>query len=116
MNRKDLYTAASIRVREKMSRSIIKKNINVKDEAIKFLKLTQTIPNWKSYLTEKQLEVVDYYLQVLNTSEVDSRFNLTEGTTYHRLFGTPSTNHRGAYGKLLEVSKNIKNNKKKKTL
>lgn len=114
MSYKNLYTEASIRVRERMGSQATKNlNKNTSDDYRKFVKLTQTIPNWKTYLTEKQLEVVDLFLKVLNCAAVDSQMKLNEDTTYSRLFGSRSTKaDRGALGALERAEKALNKIKK----
>ena len=115
MNKKNVYIAASIRIRERMS-SKVKSKLDKKviDDGMYFVKLTQTIPNWKTYLTKKQLEVVDHYLKSMSTSEVDIKLNLVEGTTYHRLFGKGSPKDKGAFGTLKKVYKMLEESNNKK--
>lgn len=121
LDRKNIYTQASIRVRERMASKVTKDlnkilDKNRTDDYREFIKLTQTVPNWKTYLTEKQLEVVDLFLKILNCAAVDSQLKLNEGITYTRLFGNRShKNERGAFGALEQASKKIKKIQAKKT-
>jgi len=112
---KNIYNEASIRVREQMALKVtVPLSKNVRDDAKNFVKLTNEIQLWKTYLTEKQLEVVDLYLKVLSSSEVDHQMKLTTGTCYHRLFGSMARGDRGVYGALLRVRKMLQKNANEK--
>lgn len=71
------------------------------DNGLRLIKLIELIPNWETYLTDKQLEVANQYIKCLNATEVDFALNLTIGTTQQRLFG--SSKSQGALGKLETV-------------
>jgi hypothetical protein len=78
----------------------------VSDSGLKLLQLVEQIPNWESYLTPKQREVVEKYIKCLNACEVDYQLNLNMGTTQQRLFG--SSTSKGALGRLEEIGKHFK--------
>lgn len=71
------------------------------DNGLRLIKLIELIPNWETYLTDKQLEVANQYIKRLNASEVDFALNLNVGTTQQRLFG--GSKSQGALGKLESV-------------
>lgn len=75
------------------------------DSSMRLLKLVEIIPNWETYLTPKQLEVMQKYITCLNASEVDYQLNFNIGTTQQRLFG--SSTSKGAFGRLEEVVKRL---------
>lgn len=79
----------------------------VSDSGLKLLQLIQMIPNWETYLTSKQLEVMKCYIKCLNASEVDYQLKLNSGTTQQRLFG--SSTSKGALGRLEEIVKIFEN-------
>ncbi|MNB73735.1 hypothetical protein D3C81_649850 [compost metagenome] len=115
MDYKSKYSAASIRVRDKMADKVrVPLQKNITDDTRRFVKLTKEVPNWKTYLTDKQLEVVDLYLKLLSSTEVDYQMRLTEGTTYHRLFGSKSRGNLAAYGVLKRVHRALEKEKKEK--
>jgi hypothetical protein len=68
------------------------------DNGLRLMKLIELIPNWETYLTDKQLEVANQYIKCLNASEVDFALNLNIGTTQQRLFG--GSKSQGALGRL----------------
>lgn len=78
-------------------------NKNLPDNGLRFLKYTEAIPNWETYLTSKQLESAKKYIALLNTHEVDYQLHLNPGSTQQRLFGSNSS--KGAIGRLEEVYK-----------
>lgn len=78
-------------------------NRNLPDNALRFLKYTEVIPNWETYLTTKQLQSAKKYIALLNTHEVDYQLRLNPGSTQQRLFGSSSS--KGAIGRLEEVYK-----------
>lgn len=97
------YSDASIKAYEYNSKRIksnLQKNASTLSTA--FRRLTEEIENWELYLTDKQKEVATVFLECLSTTEVDKRLKLTEGSTYHRLFGS-TNNSIGAYGRLKKV-------------
>lgn len=102
------YKEASINAYEygaKKIQSNLQKNASILSTSFK--RLTNEIENWELYLTDKQREVAHEFLKCLSTTEVDRRLKLTEGSTYHRLFGS-SNNHIGAYGRLKRVQEMLK--------
>lgn len=98
------YGEAALRARESFA-SKVKQELNKRtpDSGIKFLKLTQKIPNWETYLTVKQRESAHKYLQCMNAYEVDYQLKLSAGTTHQRLFGSKTS--KGAIGRLEQVYK-----------
>lgn len=100
------YGDASLRVREKFASKVRQDlNKNVPDSGMRFVKLTELIPNWETYLTEKQLESAKKYIQCLNAYEVDYQLRLNSGTTHQRLFGNKTS--KGALGRLEQVYKSL---------
>lgn len=105
MNQDDIrFGEASLKAQENFT-SQVKSNLNknLPDNALKFLKYTETIPNWETYLTTKQLESAKKYIALLNAHEVDYQLKLNPGVTQQRLFGSSSS--KGAMGRLEEVYK-----------
>lgn len=98
------YGEASLKVREKFSSKIkTELNKNTSDSGMRLIKLINIIPNWETYLTEKQLESTKKYLMTLNAYEVDYQLRLNSGTTHQRLFGSKKS--KGALGRLEQVYK-----------
>ena len=64
----------------------------------RLIELISIIPNWETYLTEKQLESSEQFIRYLNCSEVDYKLGLSNGTTKNRLFG--DSINKGAIGRL----------------
>ncbi|MNB73740.1 hypothetical protein D3C81_496920 [compost metagenome] len=102
------YGEASLKVRERFS-SKIKNDLNrsATDSSIKFMKLIEIIPNWETYLTEKQLQSAKKYITTLNAYEVDYQLRLNAGTTHQRLFGSKTS--KGAIGRLEQVYNALEN-------
>ena len=67
----------------------------------RLLFLINKIPNWETYLTDKQLEATKLYLSTFNATLVDIKLNLSTSTAYARIFG--GSNSKGALGKLEEA-------------
>lgn len=102
------YSEASIKAHEYGAKKIhteLQRNSTLLSTS--FRRLTEEIENWELYLTEKQKEVAYEFLKCLSTTEVDRRLKLTEGSTYHRLFGSTGKS-LGAYGRLKQVQKMLK--------
>lgn len=98
------YGNASLKVREHFSNKVKSQlNKSVTDQGLRFIKLTSIIPNWETYLTEKQREVAVRYLRTMNAYDVDYQLKLTNGTTHQRLFGSKTS--KGAIGRLEEAYK-----------
>lgn len=96
------YGEASLKAREKFSSKIkTELNKNSSELGMRLVKLIQMIPNWETYLTEKQLESAKKYVTILNAYEVDYQLRLTAGTTHQRLFGSKTS--KGALGRLENV-------------
>ena len=100
------YEDATLRSIEKNTSRILREiHANVPDSGLRLLYLIEKIPNWETYLTDKQLEAAERYIKCLNACEVDYQLNLNVGTTQQRLFG--SSTSKGALGKLEEVVKRL---------
>lgn len=82
----------------------INKGLSGKGQRLQYL--IETIPNWETYITDKQLEVAKLYVTCLNASDVDYKLDLRIGTTQQRLFG--SSTSKGALGTLEEKEKLLK--------
>ena len=96
------YGNAAIKSMEKFSNKVLLEiNKSLPDSGLKLLNLVEIIPNWETYLTDKQLESTKEYIKHLSASEVDYRLGLRIGTTQQRLFGTISS--KGALGRLEEI-------------
>lgn len=96
------YGSAAIKSMEKFSNKVLLEiNKSLPDSGLKLLNLIEIIPNWETYLTDKQLESTKEYIKHLSASEVDYRLGLRIGTTQQRLFGTISS--KGALGRLEEI-------------
>ena len=67
----------------------------------RLLYLIKKVPNWETYLTDKQLEATKLYLSTLDVSMVAIKLDLTNSTIQSRLFG--KNDSKGALGKLEEV-------------
>lgn len=107
------YAEASIRAHEYGAKKIhtqLQKNSTLLSTS--FRKLTEEIENWELYLTEKQREVANEFIKCLSTTEVDRRLKLTEGSTYHRLFGSTGKS-LGAFGRLKQVQKMLQEHNEK---
>lgn len=101
------YEKASLAARENFASKVTKGlNKNVSDDGMRFLKLTTLVPNWETYLTEKQKESAVRYVKNLNASEVDYQLKLNVGVTNNRIFG--GSTYRGAIGRLEDAYENLK--------
>ena len=78
--------------------------------------LIQKIPNWQTYLTDKQLQVVQLYVSNPNTCAIDTQLKLANGVSWHTLFGTVKDNKStgGVLKKLKSVQKKLDDIAKKK--
>lgn len=108
MSTANKYAEASINAHEYGAKKVTSKlQKNASHLNTSFRRLTETIENWELYLTEKQREVAQEFLKCLSTSEVDRRLKLTEGSTYHRLFGATGKSV-GAFGRLKKVDQMLR--------
>ena len=102
------YGDAALKSAEKYTSKVLAEiHKGVPDSGLRFLKLTELVPNWETYLTTKQLEAAEKYIKCLNASEVDYQLNLCIGTAQQRLFGNSTS--KGAIGKLEEIIKRLEN-------
>lgn len=116
--RKAVYKMAAIATNQ---RDLRKFRAETKDYYCKhedeLIKLVETVPNWQSYLTDKQLKIVELYINFRNTSAVDTHLSLTNGVTYHTLFGSMKDNQKvgGVLKKLQNAQKMLQkiNDRKK---
>lgn len=96
------YGNAAIKSMERFSNKVLLEiNKSLPDSGLKLLNLIEVIPNWETYLTDKQLESTKEYIKQLSASEVDYKLGLRTGTTQQRLFGTITS--KGALGRLEEI-------------
>lgn len=105
--RRKIYNQSSINMGE---RELRKLRIETKDYFCKYeyelLDLVNKIPNWETYLTPKQCKIVSTYINVRNTTAVDIQLNLTNGVSWHTLFGSVKkdvSGEGGVYKKLKKV-------------
>lgn len=90
-------------------RSLMKARIEFNDsfckDEEKLIELTEKLPNWQSYLTEKQLKILQLYISYRNTSAIDNQLKLTNGVSYHTLFGNNKNGKNVEGGVLKKLSK-----------
>jgi hypothetical protein len=104
--RKAIYRKAADVINE---RNLQKFRVETKDYFCKYetelIDLTNKIANWQTYLTDKQLKILQLYLSYRNTSAVDNLLGITNGTTYRTLFGSIKNNQQigGVFKKLRNV-------------
>jgi hypothetical protein len=91
--RKRVYAQSAIAMNK---RHLQQFRIETKDYFCKYegelVDLIEKIPNWESYLTEKQLDTVKLYLSLRNSSDVGKQLGLSGGGAYNILFGTVKNN------------------------
>lgn len=73
-------------------------NIDHKEQLYKFV---DAIPNWKDYLTNSQIEVLELYIEHKSCSKVDEI--LGKNSTWSILYGKTKLNPKGIYGKLEKI-------------
>jgi hypothetical protein len=96
------YRDAEVKSAEQFTSKVLGEiNKGVSDSGLRLLRLIEIIPNWETYLTDKQLEAAEEYIKCLNACEVDYKLNLNIGTAQQRLFGNSTS--KGALGKLEET-------------
>lgn len=96
------YRDAEVKSAEQFTLKVLGEiNKGVSDSGLRLLRLIEIIPNWETYLTDKQLEAAEEYIKCLNACEVDYKLNLHIGTTQQRLFGNSTS--KGALGRLEEI-------------
>jgi hypothetical protein len=101
--RRFIYNSAAIATNE---RDLRKYKAATEDQFCKFesefIELTNNLPNWKTYLTEKQLIISELYVSNHNAGAIDVQLHLGPGTAYHSLFGTIINNKQvgGVFKKL----------------
>lgn len=87
--RRNIYKKS---IDNKCERDLIKFRVQTGDYFCKheeeLLNLINTIPNWETYLTDKQLQITKIYVGCRNTTNVDIHLGLTNGLAYHTLFGS----------------------------
>lgn len=77
-------------------------SIDFKEQLFKYI---DGIENWKDYLTEQQIQVVELYLEHKSCSKVDKI--LGKKSTWGILYGKTKTNPKGIYKKLQIVYNKI---------
>lgn len=103
-DRRAVYANYAVSVREKQS-NIIRGGMdkNFQNTVKKVTELTQLVPHWETYLTDKQAEAVSMYLANRNLEACDNKLGLEKGGTYTRIFGDKHNDHIGAIGRLQKV-------------
>lgn len=102
------YTQASINLREKDRNKMRMNNKGIGDHGIMFQKLTQVVPNWETYLTDKQLEVAKLYLQHMSCYAVDDILKVRPGITHDRLFRVTDEDYNCGLKRLQIAYKKLK--------
>lgn len=74
------------------------KSIDIKEQLFKYI---NGIDNWRDYLTQQQIEVVELYLEHKSCSKVDKI--LGKRSTWCILYGKTKNNPKGIYKKLETV-------------
>lgn len=100
-DRRSVYSNFAVDVREKNAntvRSGLDKNFQTTIK--KLMDLVQVVPNWETYLTDKQAEAVNLYMKNRDLNICDHKLGLTKGGTYTRIFGDKFNQHQGAIGRL----------------
>lgn len=108
MDRRSRYAAASIDVRDKSANSV-RKDAGPQQArtVLRLFNLVQIVPNWETYLTEKQLEAVVLYKGNRDLNKCDEILELSKGGTYTRIFGDKYNQHHGAVGRLEAAYKKL---------
>jgi hypothetical protein len=107
--RKAMYEESSIGVRDKHARKVRAKsyggNGKISEKGLMLMKLIRIIPNWETYLTEKQLEAVKEYRYAMSIVDVSDRLKIHVSSADSRLFGDPNPEkkEKGALGRLMEA-------------
>ena len=113
--RKVIYSNSIVSINDKELRKF-KEYSNYKeckDESL-LLKLIKDIPLWETYLTPKQVEITKIYIGCRNASAVDIHLNLSDGQTWHTLFGKDKIESGGVLKKLKNVEKIMNSINKRK--
>jgi hypothetical protein len=94
--RKNVYRQAGVAMGE---RTLKKFRLETNDYFCKheteLIDLTEKIPNWETYLTDRQVEIVKLYLNFRNVSDVTRKLGWRGNGVYNVLFGN--------YGKEREI-------------
>ena len=115
--RKAVYQKAIISTNQ---RDLSKFRVEINDSYCKYedelIKLFETIPNWQTYLTDKQLQISQLYINYKNTCAIDTHLKLANGVSYHTLFGSMKNEKQvgGVLKKLRNVVKVLETVKKRK--
>lgn len=103
-DRRAVYANYAISIREKQSNTIRGgMDKNFQNTVKKITELTQLVPYWETYLTDKQAQAVSLYLSNRDLEACDKEFKLEKGGTYTRIFGDKHNDHIGAIGRLQKV-------------
>lgn len=107
-SRKQMYEQASIGIRDGYARKTRAKsnssNGKISEKGITLMKLIDIIPNWETYLTEKQLEAVNEYKTAMSIVDVGNMLKIHASSADSRLFGDPDPKkEKGALGRLMEA-------------
>lgn len=98
---KELYDRCVNRFNNRFEKSIVRE---LTPNANELIRLTKKVFDWQKYLTQKQIEAVNLYLQSYEVQWVASKLNISESAARTRLFGDKKT--KGAIDKLKEIEKN----------
>lgn len=101
LDRASVYRNFAIDNRERNATSVRKNNPKSSQPTTKkLLMLVQLVPNWETYLTEKQHEAVKLYMGFRDFAQCDEKLGLSKGGTYSRIFGDKYQSARGGVGRL----------------
>ncbi|MFW6007958.1 MAG: hypothetical protein ACOCP8_01725 [archaeon] len=107
--KKSVYAAATREINEREMRKIrsssYEHNCRHEDELIKLIK---EIPNWGTYLTKKQYVITKLFISYRNTSAIDLQLKLTNGVSWHTLFGTTKAGSKKVEGGVLKKLRYVK--------
>lgn len=110
-DRRSVYSNFSVNVREKSANSVRSGlDKNFQNTIKKLMDLVQNVPNWETYLTDKQAEAVKLYMANRDLNICDQKLGLTKGGTYTRIFGDRFNQHYGAIGRLQKVYMGLESN------
>lgn len=89
--RKNIYRQAAVEINNRTLRKIrIESNDYFCKYETELVELTEKIPNWETYLTDQQIEIVKLYLNLRNVSDVTRKLGWKGNGVYNVLFGNYS--------------------------
>lgn len=72
--------------------------------------LTKEVPNWKLYLNDKQVKILELYIGHKNIGDVSRLLNIKYASVYSAIYGSSTKDEQGIFGRLKKIYAKINKN------